>query len=202
LLLVAAGISGGTLAATFGAWRPVLLPVTFALLGVAFYLTYRRPGAANAVSGSSAAADACCAPSRAGAEAKSCCPPERGRSRIDRVNKVMLWVTTAIVLAFAFFPNYLGLLVGGSGASPPTDANRFVLKIDGMTCTGCESAVRSSLLKVPGVQEAQVSYEKGEAVVSVTRGVEESSLKKAVGEAGYTLTTVLPWPHGPLQKKE
>jgi copper chaperone CopZ len=49
------------------------------------------------------------------------------------------------------------------------------------------------LLKIPGVQEALVSYEKGEAIVRVANGVEESSLKKAVTDAGYTLTAVLPW---------
>ena len=37
LLLIAVGVSGGALAATFEAWRPVLLPVTFVLLGLAFY---------------------------------------------------------------------------------------------------------------------------------------------------------------------
>lgn len=48
LLLVAFGVSGGTLSAAFEAWRPVLLPVTFVLLAVAFYVTYRKPKAAAA----------------------------------------------------------------------------------------------------------------------------------------------------------
>ena len=43
LLLLAFGVSGGALSATFEAWRPVLLPVTFMLLGIAFFLTYRKP---------------------------------------------------------------------------------------------------------------------------------------------------------------
>ncbi len=195
LLLVAVGVSGGALAATFGAWRPVLLPITFVLLGVAFYLTYRRPRAANIAGGTGNTPEACCeTPSPDQLNRASCCAPEHGRGSMTRkISKVMLWVTTAFVLAFAFFPNYVGMLLGGTAASPPAYADRLVLGIDGMTCTGCEAAVRSSLLKIPGVQEALVSYEKGEAIIRVAGGVEESSLKKAVTDAGYTLTAVLPW---------
>ena len=43
LLLIALGISVGTISATIAAWRWVILPITFVFLAVAFYFTYRRP---------------------------------------------------------------------------------------------------------------------------------------------------------------
>jgi mercuric ion binding protein len=41
-----------------------------------------------------------------------------------------------------------------------------VLKVDGMTCGGCEAAVRSAARKVEGVKDAKVSYAKGTAEVT------------------------------------
>src|SRR5439155_24761384 len=59
----------------------------------------------------------------AGKESDSCCATER-ESRgaivakkwtLQRLNRSMLWVVTLIVLAFAFFPNYVGLLSSNTG---------------------------------------------------------------------------------------
>lgn len=52
-----------------------------------------------------------------------------------RLNKVMLWVVTAFVLAFAFFPNYGGFLIAGGGdtLAARDDLEKVVVKIDGMS---------------------------------------------------------------------
>lgn len=44
LLLIALGVSGGALASIFETWRPVLLPTTFVLLGLAFISPTGGPG--------------------------------------------------------------------------------------------------------------------------------------------------------------
>lgn len=105
LLLIAFGVSGGALAARFEAVRPVLLPVTFALLGMAFFFTYRKPRVAAAT-----ASD--------GGESCGCPPEVRRGFTIKRMNRLMLWVVTVFVLAFAFFPNYVGFLLSGGGPKP------------------------------------------------------------------------------------
>lgn len=192
LLLIAVGVSGGALSATFGAWRPVLLPVTFALLGLAFYFTYRKPrAAAQSTGGTAAGEDACCAVPATESKGEACCPPAGGRvSALKKVNKVMLWVVTAFVLAFAFFPNYVGYLLGGSDTlAARNDLDKVVVKIEGMTCEACAASIEKGLRDVPGVAAAEVSYEKGEAVVGIAKGTPapREAILGAVSSAGnYT----------------
>jgi len=175
LLLLAVAISGGALSATFEAWRPVLLPVTFVLLGLAFYFTYQRPRVAAAGAG-----EAGCTVPGANTEAESCCPPQGAKGfTLKRLNKVMLWVVTVFVLAFAFFPNYVGYLLGGSDTLVARDdLEKVLVKIDGMTCEACAASIEKSVRQVPGVAGVEVSYARGEAVVGVLR--ESNALKQAI----------------------
>jgi copper chaperone CopZ len=190
LLLIAVGVSGGALSATFEAWRPVLLPVTFVLLGAAFYFTYRKPKVLAATSaGTAAAGEGCCSVPEQGA-AGTCCPPENAKGvTLKKVNKVMLWVVTVFVLAFAFFPNYVGyLLAGGDTLAARTDLGKVVVKIDGMTCEACAANIENALRKVPGVAAAEVSYERREAVVGVPKDSQpprEAILAAVAGAGNY-----------------
>jgi copper ion binding protein len=63
---------------------------------------------------------------------------------------------------------------------------KTTLKIQGMTCNHCVMRVAKALKAVPGVQDAQVDLQKGEAVVSYddTKSAPEK-LSSAVVEAGY-----------------
>ena len=188
LLLIAVGVSGGALAATFEAWRPVLLPVTFVLLSVAFYFTYRKPKvSAVSAAASNASGDACCAVPEPGTGA-ACCPPENAQGiTLKKVNKVMLWVVTVFVLVFAFFPNYVGYLLGGEDTlAAREDLDKVVIEIDGMTCEACAANIVDSLRKVPGVEAAEVSYERHEALVGIQKGSEppRELILAAVANAG------------------
>lgn len=84
LVLALLGLGGGALLAKFEPYRPYFMVVTFALLGAGFYLTYRRPATTTPAPNG----DACG------------CPAPRTR----RTGKVMLWITTAMVVAFLAFP--------------------------------------------------------------------------------------------------
>lgn len=178
--LIAFGVSGGTMAAKFEASRPVLLPVTFALLGLAFFFTYRKPKVVAAAA--------------SGGEESCGCPPEHSKGfTIKRLNKVMLWVVTVFVLAFAFFPNYIGFLLAGNGtAQVRADAERveWRMTIKGMTCQGCAAHIQSELIEVPGVSEAKVGYEQASAVITATLEVNETVLRKAVEVAGYSVSSI------------
>jgi len=179
LLFIASGVSGGALAARFEAFRPVLLPLTFALLGLAFYLTYRRPKAV-AVAASE------------GEESCGCLPERSKGFAIKKLNKIMLWVVTAFVLAFAFFPNYVGFVLGvgeSTSKSPRTTQVKWVLAIEGMTCQGCAAHLQSELRKMSGISEAEVDYEQGTAVVVAAPDVTGSELKQAVEAAGYSVSS-------------
>lgn len=57
------------------------------------------------------------------------------------------------------------------------------LKVDGMTCAHCTAAVKKALEQVPGVETAQVSLEKAQAVV--TGDAELRAMVAAIKEEGY-----------------
>jgi copper chaperone len=57
------------------------------------------------------------------------------------------------------------------------------LKVSGMTCKHCVMAVSRALAKVPGVDAADVSLEKAQAVVEGS--VDAQALIAALKEEGY-----------------
>ncbi|GBC76557.1 Copper chaperone CopZ [bacterium HR08] len=85
--IVAAVVGLGSFgaAAVFETWRPYLLGVTFGLLGLGFYFTYRKQ-------------EVHCAD-------RSVCAT---RPSVGRWNKILLWLATGLVIAFATFPYYSG----------------------------------------------------------------------------------------------
>ena len=64
------------------------------------------------------------------------------------------------------------------------------MKIEGMMCGHCEAAVKKALEAVSGVSSAEVSHEKGTAVVSLSAEVSHDVLKKAVEDKDYTVTDI------------
>jgi copper chaperone CopZ len=64
-----------------------------------------------------------------------------------------------------------------------------VLNIDGMGCSGCVNTVENTLAALPGVKTAIANLETGIAEVNFDENeVKEEDFKKAVEEAGYTMT--------------
>jgi copper chaperone CopZ len=146
LVAVALGASGFAASAVFEKWRPVFLGVTFALLALAWYLTYRKPKAA--------------------CEEGSACATKP----VSKWNNVVLWFATAFVLIAAAFPSLSSAILRATQRSAPvaaTDGNSAVLKvkIPSMDCAACALSIQSVLKKQAGVQQAQVSFDTKEAVV-------------------------------------
>ena len=64
------------------------------------------------------------------------------------------------------------------------------MKIEGMMCAHCEARVKKSLEALPEVESAEVSHEKGTAVVSLKDDLTDYALKKTVEEQDYTVTSI------------
>ncbi len=64
------------------------------------------------------------------------------------------------------------------------------IKIEGMMCGHCEATVKKALEALPQVDEAQVSHEKGTAVVTLNGEVSDDVLKKAVEDQDYKVTGI------------
>ncbi|MDQ3414533.1 MAG: cation transporter, partial [Verrucomicrobiota bacterium] len=168
-------------------YRPLFLGVTFAFLAAAFYFAYRPRRHVADAPASEAGKDAC---SAVPAESATCCPPAGSAGwTLQKFNRGMLWAVTAVVLAFAFFPNYVGALIGNpSLTSAEAAQGSVVLPIDGMTCEACAVHIQANLAKVPGVTRAVVSYKDKNAVVMAGPGVRREALVEAVEAAGYRVS--------------
>lgn len=94
LIFAMLGLGGAGLLVAFEPYRPYLMALTLALLGIGFYFTYRRPRLVAATSAVSADACDCPAP------------------RTNRAGRVMLWVAMALVIAFFALPYVLPLVLG------------------------------------------------------------------------------------------
>lgn len=168
LLLISSGVSAGGIGMIFEQTRPIFLSVAAVLLAAGFYFTYIRKEKCDPGS-------ACATPS----------------PRLKRINRMIFWVATVGVVAFALFPSYVGVFQP-AGAVPVAVENTtasalLTLKVDGMSCEGCAVNLHNELLKVAGVLNAEVKYEEGKAFVSVnsTSPPSTESLIAAVEKAGY-----------------
>src|SRR5260370_5143037 len=95
LVAVVLGASGFAASAVFEKWRPVFLVVTVALLGLAWYLTYRNPKAA--------------------CEEGSACATKLG----SQWDTVVLWLATAFVLIAAAVPTRASAILPPTAKNPP-----------------------------------------------------------------------------------
>ena len=151
LVAVLLGAGGFAASAMFEKWRPVFLGVTFALLALAWYLTYRKP--------------------QANCEGGSACATKP----VAKWNKFVLWFATGVVLVTAAFPSLSSAILradqsNGDACCAPTavaDENGAVLtvKIPSMDCAACALNIQSILKKQAGIRQAQVRFDTKEAVV-------------------------------------
>lgn len=75
-------------------------------------------------------------------------------------------------------------------ASPSTAAaskpGSVTIKVEGMTCGGCAASLEQALKKTPGVEDAKVSYEKGEAWVKYDdQKVTLAKLREVIKDTGF-----------------
>lgn len=64
------------------------------------------------------------------------------------------------------------------------------MKIEGMMCGHCEATVKKTLEGIEGVESAEVSHEKGTAVVICSSELENEVLRQAVEEQDYRVTAI------------
>lgn len=169
LVLGGVGLSAA-LVATFAPLRPYFLALSTVLLAAEFYFAYRKPRRAEAC------------------EAQACAPESRARL----LAKPMLWLATLAVAALAFFPSYGGKLVSppkGIAAAAAPRLETVQLKLSGLSCEACASAIERRLAETPGVAQAKVDYPQGRAVVHYDPAKTDApKLISAVKSAGYQVS--------------
>ena len=67
---------------------------------------------------------------------------------------------------------------------------KMILKIDGMACGMCESHINDPIRRNFKVKIVTSSHSKGETEIIAERPLDEETLKKAIGNTGYTVLSV------------
>ena len=145
LVLAGLGLGGAGALAALSSYRVPILGATAALLAAGFYLTYRKPRAAEG--------DAC-----------GCEVP-----RANRAGKLGLWLAAALVALLAASPNLLAR-VYAAGHGPPTNASvetqTAIFRVQGADCEACAAHLRSALGKVGGLHELTLDVATQSATVT------------------------------------
>src|ERR1041385_5015668 len=173
------GMGGAAATSGLQKWRPVFLAVTFVLLTVAWYLTYRRPKGAACGEG------AACAAQTATKGSKGFC-----------------WLATIFAIGLAALPLYgwaVARLLHSEGTRPARSAgaNAATLKvrIPSMNCEACAVGIRRTLTKEDGIGRVDVAYKSKEAVIDYDPArISPDKIVKVINETGFKAE--------PLAKKE
>ena len=64
------------------------------------------------------------------------------------------------------------------------------MNIEGMMCGHCEARVKKALEALDGVESAEVSHEKGTAIVTLKADVANDTLKQAVEAQDYKVKSI------------
>jgi copper chaperone CopZ len=159
VLAIAGAGSLGAFAA-FEKFRPYFIGLTAVLLGLAFYMTYRKREVQ--------CEDGTCKISSAG-----------------KWNKIGVWSATVSAALAISYPYLAAKPLAKINAAFAPKAT-VVLDVKGMTCTACASHIQTALSEVKGVHRASVEYETGKGVVEYDPAlVQPEALIKRVDETGY-----------------
>lgn len=139
LLALSLGLGSFAAAAWLAQWRPVLLGVTFVLLGLAWYFSYRRP--------------------KADCEGGSCTRPPGKTTRIS------LWFGTLVALGAAIYPSLPAANRSINAAAVAASDAKLSVLVPSMDCPPCAAGIEASLSRAPGVKQAVVDYDSKVAVL-------------------------------------
>ena len=65
-----------------------------------------------------------------------------------------------------------------------------IMKIEGMMCPHCQKRVKKTLEALPQVEEAEVNWQEGTAIVRLSKKLDSGVLKKAVEDQEYKVISV------------
>lgn len=193
LLFVVLGISSLGMAAIFEPFRPYLMGGAIILLALAYYWIYFK-----------ADKSADCAPAA-----------ECSTKSSNLGSRIGLWGATLAVVLFAFTPYITAAIANRVSVKEPeiiksdddcclpksasktnetvsadnqlpANLKRVTFTVTGMSCAACEPAIRIALEKTAGVKRADVSYERGNAVVDYDPNkTSPDKLREVINGTGY-----------------
>ncbi|MCL5774515.1 MAG: mercuric transporter MerT family protein [Firmicutes bacterium] len=161
VVLAILGIGGAGFFSKFEGLRQYFIVITFVLLGLTFYLTYKKR-------------EALC---------------EDGTCKIrsaGKWNKIAVLAATTLVVFFLVFP-YLHLSNHNPTSNQVTgEIVETAIHVEGMTCSGCEFNVENAVNKLKGIIQVRADYQHGKVYVKYEKEkVTLNDLKETIRKAGY-----------------
>ena len=80
---------------------------------------------------------------------------------------------------------------GGNADKPALSgpADRIEVSINGMTCTGCEQTIQTSVAKLEGIKSVKADFTTGKAFIDyIPDMVDTSMIRTAIAQKGYIVT--------------
>ncbi|MBI3578580.1 MAG: cation transporter [Ignavibacteriales bacterium] len=149
----------------FENYRPYFIGITVVLLGVAFYIVYRKREV----------------------------PCEDGTCKIEdagKWNKLGVWSATFLAVIAIAFP-YWGVALPNSPKVTAQSKAVVSLNIEGMDCKACAVGMEGSLNNIHGVHKARINFEKGLGIVEYdSTVVKPDVLVGRVKENGFDATII------------
>lgn len=107
--------------------------------------------------------------------------------------KLFLGLVTFSAILLLTFPKYAHVFFPKSETPISISDSSFTkiieLKIEGMTCSGCEAPIKNEIFRQSGVQLATVPYQDGNAVITYdSTHTDSERLASAISKIGYTVT--------------
>ncbi|HSH00768.1 MAG TPA: cation transporter [candidate division Zixibacteria bacterium] len=167
LTLLGVGVAGlGAVSSVIGSLKWYLLTFATISLGLS-YLSYFR--------------------NRRKCQSAGCSSPVS-----EKISRVVLIISTVSVAGFSVWS--LAPLRADSESAAATvvrGGSRAVaiFDVEGMTCTGCEFAVREAVVALNGADSATVSYAENRAVIWYDdRKLDDETIRAGIGSVGYHAT--------------
>lgn len=85
---------------------------------------------------------------------------------------------------------------GAATNTAPAAGADAVLQVNGMSCPACAHNITYQLERVPGVSNIRVNLQTGDVTAHLSKTVSAAALRKAVTDAGFTVTGVTAPPAG------
>ena len=168
LVLLMFGASAAGISGFFEEYRFLFLATTVVALAAGFYLLYFRKKCTS----------------------ESEC--EAPNPKMEKINKLSLWILTVFVGLIAFFPNYLSAFIGDADNGSLINSEKYktsTILVSGMTCEACTVSLEAALKGIPGIKEVSVDYKSGSATVGVDKSEEIPfrAITSSIKALGYTI---------------
>lgn len=76
---------------------------------------------------------------------------------------------------------------------PIVETVSMVVKIEGMTCGGCEQTIENAVKQLAGVESVEASHVAGNAIIEIEPSkLDTVVIKKIIDESGYKTLAFLP----------